>query len=93
MSDALIAKLAFNGYHVTFFNHEGRFIDENHYPTSESILSRGFEADEFPTAEEFVEEMYRIYGDTVGMITDNMGVVLYDNMLEMNRQLNDPMFR
>lgn len=41
MSDALLEKLKFNGYHVTFLNHEGREIEKNHYPTAKSVLKRG----------------------------------------------------
>ena len=83
MSEPILAKLAFNGYNVTYHNHESRNIEEDKYPTVQSVLNRKFSPEEFPSAEDFAEDLYRVFGDTVGVITDNDGVVLYENMKEM----------
>ena len=80
-----MAKLSFNGYHVTFFNHEGRTINEQNFPTYESVVERGFTKDgsAFPDARTFAEDLFNVYGDFVGMIKDNAGYILLDKMQEM----------
>lgn len=90
MTDPVYDKLAFNGFHVTFWNHESRIIQEQHFPTAAKVHARGFE--EIPSAESFAEDLFDVYGDCVGKIVDNSGTVLYDNMQEM-RDLEEEMSR
>lgn len=73
----------FNGYHVTFWDHETRDIEEHHFPNGIDILKRGFTEDGFPDAETFAEDLYEIFGDRVGTIKDNDGKVLLDRHTEM----------
>jgi len=73
--------MAFNGYIVTFYNHEQCIIDTDIYTTEEGVMAVGFE--ELPDAETLVGDAYDIYGDIVGKVTDQDGLVLYDKMAEM----------
>jgi len=73
--------MAFNGYIVTFYNHEQCIIDTDTYDTEEDVMAVGFE--ELPDAETLVDDAYDVYGDTVGKVTDRDGTVLYDKMAEM----------
>lgn len=77
----------FNGFIVEFWNHETRFMEANFYNTIDDVMSKGFE--EFPTVEDFIDDLYEIYGDMVGRVTDNNGTVIYDNYNEMKRQIKD----
>lgn len=72
----------FNGFHVTFYNHETRRIEQKDFPTVQSVTDRGFD-DGFPDARGFADDLFDVFGDTVGQVTDNDGKVLYDNMAEM----------
>lgn len=72
----------FNGFHVIFYNHETRRIEQQDFPTVKSVTDRGFE-DGFPEAKEFAADLFDVFGDTVGSVKDNDGAVLYDNMKEM----------
>lgn len=85
MADAVYSKLAFNGYQVTYWNHETRCIEEKSYPAYESVMDRGWgkNNEPFPSPEEFAEDLFNVYGDCVGKILDNAGHVLYDKMQEM----------
>jgi len=85
---AMMNKLSFNGFHGQVWDHEQRFVEEFSYPTIESIEARGF-TDGFPNVYDFVDGLYDIYGDCVGIVKDNEGNILYDNMDEMNRYLKD----
>lgn len=49
----------------------------------------GFEAYEFPSVEDLVEDLYRFYGDTVGRVVDNDGHELYNDMAAMEAEAND----
>jgi hypothetical protein len=90
----------FNGYVVTYYNHEAGTIDEQTYATADSVNviggAEGWESiDEevagpvFPDAERFAEDAFNIFGDHVGKVTDLSGKVLYDNMTVMNDCLSD----
>lgn len=85
MADAVYSKLAFNGYHVTFWNHETHTIEEKIYPTYDSVMARGWGKynEPFPSPEDFAEDLFNVYGDCVGKITDTQGHILYDKMQEM----------
>jgi hypothetical protein len=83
-TDPLYNKLQFSGFCVTFYNHESRIIEHQNFPTVESVLARKFTLAEFPSAEDFAEDLFNVYGDCVGKVTDNAGNVLFDNMDEMN---------
>lgn len=93
-SGAMLAKLAFNGYHVTWWSHETRNVQTNDYPTVISVMSMGWAQNNepFPDAKTFAEDLYNVFGDCVGMVKDNAGNVLLDNMMEMN-DLNAEMSR
>lgn len=77
------AESAFNGYHVTFYNHETRQIDSESFASVEEVMERDFEA--FPSASKLADDLYHVFADVVGRITDNDGNVLYDNMKAMER--------
>jgi len=81
--NALQNKLAFNRFHVTFYNHESRVIEKQSFPTVEKVLARKFTLEEFPDAKTFAENLFDVFGDVVGMIKDNRDNVLYNNMEEM----------
>jgi hypothetical protein len=83
VNNTLINKLAFNGFHVTVWDHEQRQITNLSYPDISDITSLGWN-ESFPDAAELAEGLFDVYGDCVGMITDNSGQVLYDNMEAMN---------
>lgn len=86
MSNELFNKLAFNGFHVTYYNHESRVVEKKIFPTYDSVMDRGWResGEPFPTAQIFAEDLFDVFGDVVGEVKDNAGNVLYDNMLEMN---------
>ena len=85
MTDPLYDKLSFNGFHVTYWNHETRCVEEQHFPTYDSVMDRGWRksGEPFPSAETFAEDLFNVYGDHVGKIVDNAGNVLLDDMAEM----------
>lgn len=83
-SSAILAKLAFNGFHVTYYDHEERIVRTQSFPTVDTVLARKFTLDEFPSAEDFAEDLFNVFGDVVGMVKDNNEVVLLDNMEGMN---------
>jgi len=85
---AMLNKLSFNGFHGKVWDHELRFVEDFSFPTPESIEARGF-TDGFPNVYDFVDSLYDGYGDCVGIVKDNAGNVLYDNMSEMNRYNDD----
>lgn len=82
MSDPVYNRLVFNGFMVVYFDHERRSIEADHFPTADSVKARGF-TDGFPDAREFADDLYNVFGDVVGSITDNDGVVLLDDMEQM----------
>lgn len=82
MSQAVYNKLQFNGFHVMFYNHESRELENQHFPTADHVLARGFD-DGFPSVQEFVDDLFDVFGDCVGKVLDNNDVVLYDNWAEM----------
>lgn len=81
---SMLNKLSFNGFHGEYYDHEERFTREFHFPTTESIEARGF-TDGFPNVYDFVDGLYDVYGDCVGIVKDNAGNVLYDNVAEMTK--------
>lgn len=83
MTDPLYDKLAFNGFHVVYWNHETRRIEYKEFPTYQSVMDRKFE--EIPSAEVFATDLFDVFGDCVGSITDNRGVILYNNLAEMRQ--------
>lgn len=90
----MIAKLAFNGYIVTWWSHETRLVETTEYPTVASVMAMGWgqKNEPFPDVESFAEDLYNVYGDCVGLVKDNAGNVLLDNQVEMN-DLNAEMSR
>lgn len=74
--------MSFNGYIVTFFNHETQDTETEKFLTKESVMERGFE--EFPDAETFAENLFQIYGDYVKEVVDNDGSVLFENEEQYN---------
>ena len=90
MTNPLYDKLSFNGFNVTVWNHETRCVEEKQFPTYDSVIARGFtkDGDAFPDAETFAEGLFNVYGDQVGMIKDNLGNVLLDDMVQMNMIAN-----
>lgn len=78
-SNPILNKLAFNGFHVTVWDHETREIRVDAFPTMESVRKRGFQDAEFPDAEDFAEGLYNVFGDRVGQIKDNDGRTIYDD--------------
>lgn len=89
-----MAKLAFNGYHVTYWNHETRRVEKQSFATTKEVMNRGWEkhGEPFPSPEVFAEDLFNVFGDCVGEIVDNAGVVLLNNLVEMN-DLNTEMSR
>ena len=83
MSDPVYNRLVFNGFMVVYFDHERCSIEADHYPTADTVRAKGFK-DGFPDAQEFADDLYNVFGDVVGSITDNDGVVLLNNMDEMH---------
>jgi hypothetical protein len=91
MTDQIYNKLAFNGYHVVYWNHETRLCESQSFPTYASVMERGWGTGQkcFPTPEEFAEALFDVYGDCVGGISDNNQNVLYDNMETMFELSNE----
>jgi hypothetical protein len=88
----VLAKLTFNGFHVTYWNHETRMVEEQHFPTYDSVMDRGWRkaGEPFPSAETFAEDLFNVYGDHVGKVVDNAGNVLLDRMSEMQALEEEP---
>lgn len=81
-------KDGFAGYVVTHWNHEIRAIAIDRYETVEQVLDRGF--DTLPDPEELADDLYEVYGDAVGLITDLAGTVLLDRRARMARYADQP---
>jgi len=86
---AIISLLDFNGWHVTFYNHEQRSIDLFDYFTVEEVRARGWQYNQFPTLEEFIDGLFESWGDVVGRVDDNLGNLLYSNMEEIMEVYHD----
>jgi hypothetical protein len=74
----------FSGYVVTYWNHEMRKVQTDRYETVAQVLDRGFE--ELPDAEELADDLYEVFGDAVGLVTDLEGAVLLDRQSRMARR-------
>ena len=89
MSDSVKNRQAFNGYHVTFYDHNACIIDTDHYPEAIDIKRRWHPDDEFPSATDVADDMYDVFGDITGKIVDNDGNVLVDRMALMEYAYNE----
>ena len=74
-SDPLYEKLRFNGFRVAYHSHKSLCIEHADYETPADLKRAGFT--EFPSLEEFIENMFTVYGDTVGLVTDKNGKTLF----------------
>ena len=86
--ESIYNKVRFNGFHVTYFNHERNVIDQQSFPDAKDVEARGF-TDGFPDARSFAEDLYNVFGDEVGLVVDNAGAILYDKRADMHRTYDE----
>lgn len=70
----------FNGYVVSFWNHETRDIETAFY--DEAAIMKAFHTRQVPKVSDVVEDLFEIYGDRVRTVRDFDGALLYANFAE-----------
>ena len=70
----------FNGYVVSFWNHETRDIQTAFY--DEAAIIKAFHTGQVPKVSDVVEDLFEIYGDRVRTVRDFDGTLLYANFAE-----------
>jgi hypothetical protein len=70
----------FTGWTVKYLDKGGESIEEDSFPTVESVLERGFDdvpLGQLPEVEDFVYGLYGVFGYEVLTITDGNGEIVY----------------